>query len=191
MTHKTVWMSAGGIAAAVALAALLGGCPANYTNYLFEEISGNVTVQFVNDTDFRASFSYGAWNEFDRTPGPVTFDQLVIAPHTSSTLQTVTCRRNFAIGTQKFVDRVLATDADNVTDFIPEAFATVVHFSDAPSDSDAASLPTVGTAAGLERLLGIDYSCADRLIFTFVEDPDAAGGFRIDYEVIMDDDQAS
>ncbi len=84
---------------------------------------------------------------------------------------------------------MIATNADKTDTFDADAFDTVVHFSSAPSDSNAAALPTEGTALGREVLLGVDYSCADEIIFTFVQDPDAVGGFRIDFEVILDDTQ--
>jgi len=82
---------------------------------------------------------------------------------------------------------VIATKTDEATtSFDADSFDTVVHFSAAASDSDAAALPTAGTALGVEKLLGVDYSCADLLVFTFTEDPDAEGGFRVDFEVILD-----
>jgi hypothetical protein len=82
---------------------------------------------------------------------------------------------------------VIETEADlSADEFVPEAFDTVVHFSSAPAGSTGEGLPTQGTAEGIERLLGVDYSCEDQLVFTFVQDPDAPGGFRIDYQVIVD-----
>jgi hypothetical protein len=144
-------------------------------------------MQFINNTRYRAAFSFGTWDASDRTPGPVTLQQLRVPANTSSTAATVPCRRNAAVGTKNFVDRVVATKTDQTTTtFDPDSFDKVVHFSAAASDSDAAALPTAGTALGVEKLLGVDYSCADLLIFTFWEDPDAEGGFRVDYEVVLD-----
>ncbi len=164
-----------------------GGCPSWFGSYFTAERTGNISFQFINNTPFRASFSYGTWDALDRNPpGDATLLQLRLAPGTSSTVSTAPCRRDAAVGTQAFVDRVIATRADETDNFDPDAFQTVVNFSSAPADSAAAALPTEGTAQGRALLIGPDYSCADRLIFTFVQDPQAAGGFRIDYEVIKD-----
>ena len=48
----------------------------------------------------------------------------------------------------------------------------------------AAALATAGTAEGIEVRLGVDYACGDQLIFTFVEDAEANGGFRIEYSLL-------
>jgi hypothetical protein len=166
---------------------LVAGCSDTVWRNLTKERTGNISMQFINNTRYRAAFSFGTWDASDRTPGPVTLQQLRVPANTSSTAATVPCRRNAAVGTKNFVDRVVATKTDQTTTtFDPDSFDKVVHFSAAASDSDAAALPTAGTALGVEKLLGVDYSCADLLIFTFWEDPDAEGGFRVDYEVVLD-----
>lgn len=172
---------------AAAMLAGLSGCVGTVLRNLTKQRTGDITMVFINNTSYTAAFSYGTWDAWDRTPGTPNLQQLRLAPNTASEPATVPCARNAAIGTQDFVDRVIATKADEaLDDFDPDAFDTVVRFSSAPSDSGAAGLPTEGTALGIEKLLGVDYSCADQLVFTFVEDPDAPGGFRIDFEVILD-----
>ncbi len=175
------------VAAAGFFSSVLGGCIGTIGRNQLAERTGNVTVVFINNTPYQAAFSYGSYDAWDRTPGAVNFEQLTVPANTSSEAATLPCTRNVAIGTDDFVARVIATKADEAAPaFDPDAFDTTVHFSSAPAGSAAASLPTAGSALGVEKLLGVDYSCEDRLIFTFVEDPDAAGGFRIDYEVILD-----
>ena len=175
------------VAAAGILTAVLGGCIGTIGRNQLVERTGNVTVVFINNTPYQAAFSYGSYDAWDRSPGAVNFEQLTVPANTSSTAATLPCARNVAVGTDDFVARVIATKADETaTAFDPDAFDTTVHFSSAPAGSAAASLPTAGSAVGAQELLGVDYSCEDRLIFTFVEDPDAPGGFRIDYEVILD-----
>jgi hypothetical protein len=84
---------------------------------------------------------------------------------------------------------VIDTGADeDLNNFNPNIFSTQVYLSDASTESDAVELPTVGTAEGIEVRLGVDYSCDDLLIFTITDDPDAPGGFRIDFEVSQDAD---
>jgi len=162
-------------------------CSSPIVHYLTAERQGNVTFVFVNDTPFRAAFSFGTYDALDHTPGATELRQLRVAAKSSSAPVTVTCRRNAAIGTEEYVQRVIDTEADlAATNFIPDAFDTTVHFSSAPDGSPTADLPIDGFAVGVEKLLGIDFSCSDQLMFTFREDPDAEGGFRIDFSVISD-----
>jgi len=191
MNRKQVVVSVVLILVGGSLVAGLGGCIGEVGQNLTKERTGNITMVFINNTPYRAVFSFGTWDEWDRTPGAVTMQQLGVDAYTSTGPATLPCRRNAAIGTQDFVDRVVATDADDTVDFEPDFFDTVVRFSRAPSDTDPAGMPTEGTALGIEVLLGVDYSCEDQLVFTFVQDPQAEGGFRIDYEVILDDVQGS
>ena len=172
--------------AAAGAFSVLNGCTGQIVLNLTKERTGNVSVIFINNTPYAAGFSYGTWDAWDRSPGAVELHQLSVDPHSSGEVGEATCRRNFSVATQRFVDRVLATKSDQTDTFIPEIFDTVVHFTRGLTGSDVAGLPTAGTAAGVELLRGIDYSCADEIIFTFVEDHDAPGGFRIDHEVILD-----
>ena len=168
----------------------LGGCGTATLLNQTKERTGNVTMVFFNNTPYTASFSYGTWDEWDRSPGAVSLQQLRLAPNSSSSATSVTCRRNAAVATQAFYNRVIWTKTDqNTSNFDPEAFDVVIHFSAAPSGSDTQGLPTVGTAQGSEKLLGVDYSCADQLVFKFFQDPDAPGGFRVDFEDILDKPQ--
>lgn len=169
------------------LCLLLASCGPNFINYLTEERSGNIQFQFINNTSVRAAFSFGTYDKLNRDPpGEVTIQQLRLAANTASAAITVPCRREAAVATADFVQRVIVTNADATAGFDANAFSAVVHFSTSPADSDTAALPTAGTARGMERRLGVDFTCGDRLIFTFQEDPDAPGGFRIDFQVIPD-----
>jgi hypothetical protein len=186
MKRRTVAISGVlALAGAVAFSAL-NGCSGQIVLNLTKERTGNVTIVFINTASFTAGLSFGTWDAWDRSPGEVQLLQVSVDPHSTSNTQTATCARNLSVGTQRFVDRVVATRADETDTFIPEIFDTVVHFTEGLTDSDVTGLPTAGTAEGVELLLGIDYSCGDEIVFTFVEDPDAPGGYRIDHEVILD-----
>lgn len=150
------------------------------------DLDGNITVSFINETSARAAFSFGVYDPLDlEPPGPVLLNQTRVEAGTTTQQFTLQCRRALAIGTQRFVQRVLDTDTDKTTtNFDADAFDAVVHFSDAPADSALGSVATVGTAAGLEKLVGVDFGCGDLLIFIFREDPDAPGGFRMDFQLI-------
>jgi hypothetical protein len=186
MKLRNVLIGGGG---ALLLAGALGGvsgCFGTVFKNLTKERTGNINMQFINNTAYRASFSYGTWDAWDKTPGAVTLQQLRLEAGTASTPAAVPCRRNAAVATQALYTRVVQTQADQTTSFDADAFDTVVHFSAAPVDSTTAALPTQGTAAGIEKLLGVDYSCADTLVISFNEDPAEPGGFRIDCVVILD-----
>jgi len=173
------------LAAVASLLVLQPGCGPALLN-LTAERRGNVTVRVINTTPYTAAFTYGSWDAWDRSPpGPVQMQQLVLAANSSSAPATVTCARNFSIGTRDFIERAELVDApETFSNFNPDAFDSVVHFSNIPPGNPGAALPTVGTALGNSRLLGRHYECGDELIFTLVEDPDAEGGFRIDFSVI-------
>ncbi len=171
------------LAAGVLLVVTTAGCNLLYNQ--IEERNGTVEVLVINNTRYRASFTIGSYDAWDLDPpGRVDFEQRRIEAHTTEPVFQIDCKRNIAIGTQALVDRMLETDADDVTGFDLDAFGAQVNFSSAPIDSAAAALPTVGTAEGIEKLLGVDYACNDRLIFTFEEDSTAPGGFRIDFELL-------
>ena len=172
----------------VALALTSPGCTGTFWINQTAERTGTMDIQFINDTPYRAIFSFGSWNALALKPvGRVDFYQLHLDGWTT-TPASVSCLRNFAIGTEALRDRVIDREVYTLSTFDPDAFDTVVHFSDAPAGSDLAAAPTVGTAEGVEKLLGVDYECADVLIFTLVEDPDAEGGFRIDFALIEEEE---
>ena len=184
MSHagKSIGLAAAALAACTALS---GGCLADFVANLTEERSGNVTVIIINNTPYRAAFSFGSYDALDRFPaGPVTLEQQRVERYTQTAPIRITCARNTAVGTEEFIQRSIDVDADDTPGFDPDAFNAVVNFSSAPADSDGAALPTVGTAEGLEVRLGVDYACEDQLVFTFVEDATATGGFRIDFSLL-------
>lgn len=186
MTQRTMAIStlaAGALAGLWSLAGCNGTILANQT----KERTGNLTFLFVNNTTAAAGFTYATWDEWDHSPGIIDFKQLTVPAQTTSATDTLPCARNAAIGTQDMVTRVLETEADVTSeDFNPDLFDTVVRFTVGIAGNSADNLPTAGTAQGVELLLGVDYSCEDEIVFTFVEDPDAPGGFRVDFEVIVD-----
>lgn len=173
------------VGASIVLAGANVSCNGDFVANLTEEASGNITVSFNNNTRFRAVFAFGSWNSLDRTPpGPVSLQQLRIEARQTVAPATLPCRRNFAIGTDELLQRVIDTNGTAAAGFDPDVFVSVVNFSSADANSDAATLPTAGTAAEFRALLGVDYKCGDRLIFTFQEDAAAPGGFRIDFELL-------
>lgn len=175
------------LSAATGFAAVLSGCDGLALGNFFEERAGNVSVLIINNTPYRALLTLGAYDEMDRNPpGAAQTQQQRIEANTAISPLTVACRRNTAINTARLIRRLQDTSATANLD--ADLLDTVIRFSAAPSDSPAADLPTAGTAAPIEVLLGVDYTCGDQLIFTLSEDPNSAGGFRVDYSVIMDEE---
>lgn len=167
------------------LIALMTGCTGDLLANLTEERSGSISVLIINDTPYRAAFSFGSYDALNRNPpGAIDFVQSRVEAHTSPAPFTLDCRRDVAIGTDDFVQRAIDTNEHEADGFDADAFGAVVNFSSAPADDAAAALPTAGTAEGIEVRLGVDYACADQLIFTFVEDAEANGGFRIEYSLL-------
>lgn len=172
------------VTAAVPLACTSCG---DFIQNQIEPRQGDIQFIFVNNTPFRAVFSYGTYDELDRDPpGPVALNQIRIEGNQTTAPVTVTCRRNAAIGTDAFIERCRNVQADRtVNNFDPDAFTPEVNFSSAGATGTAAGLPTEGTARGRMVKLGVDYGCRDRLFFIFEQDADAPGGFRIDYQLIV------
>jgi len=169
---------------AVALvAALTTGCSGDLIANLIEERSGDITVIIINNTPYRAAFTFGSYDALDRDPpGEVDLQQQRLEGNASTAPITISCNRNTAIGTETLIQRAIDTDADEADDFDVDAFSDTVRFSSAAADSDAAAVPTEGEAAGIEVCLGPEYACGDQLIFTLVEDEAAPDGFRFRIE---------
>jgi hypothetical protein len=168
----------------------LNGCTSSLLLNQTASLDGEVTIVVINDTPFRAAFTVGVFNDLEREPiGQVQFEQPRLEAGESLMPGAFPCTRDVAIGTDKLIRRILDTNGDQTQqNFDPDVFTAVVHFSDAPADSDLAALPTVGTAVGMVRRIGVDHSCGDQLIFTLRQDPDAPGGFRIDFQVLHAED---
>jgi hypothetical protein len=180
------------VGAVVGLLVLASGPGCNVTLFKNQtaERSGNITVQFVNETPYRAIFSYGVWDSLDLDPpGPITLRQLRLEGNTTSATVNLTCARNFAIGTEAMLERAEVTEATDTDNFDVQAFVEGVKFSDQPAGSELEAAATAGRATGIERLLADHFTCDDLLLVTFVADPSASGGFRIDFSVVQDENE--
>lgn len=154
-------------------------------HYLTQERAGNVSVQFINNTPFRAIFSFGTYDSLDRNPpGPVSLNQQRLEANSVSTPVAAPCRRDAALGTAEYIQRVVDTKGDTGNNFDADAFNPVINFSSAPQGSTSEALPTEGTADGLTLRLGVDFKCGDTIIFTFEVDPNSPGGFRVDHSIL-------
>jgi hypothetical protein len=154
-----------------------------------------IEVGFINNTPYRAIFTYGAYNQLDQESLPTNFGQLRLEGNTSSTQAAQPCRKTFSVGGDELV-RLLNENSDdpNISITDPRALVRGVYFSSAPLGDPLEAEPTEGTAEGRVVLNGVDFSCrrtsinestgSGLLLFTFVQDAAAPGGFRIDYSFI-------
>jgi hypothetical protein len=154
-----------------------------------------IIVGFINDTPYRAIFTFGAYDQMDKTSLPTGFQQLRLEGNTASQQFTQPCRKTFSVGGDELIRLITVNEQSpsiNVTD--PDALVNGVNFSSAPPNDPQAAAPTEGTAQGLVVLDGDDFACnrtdirqatgTGLLLFTFVQDASAPGGFRIDYSFV-------
>ena len=168
----------------VAGMALLCGCSGSLVANLTEESQTNISILVINNTPFRAVFTIGAFDDLDRNPpAQAAFQQLRVEAGNTAGPLNFNCFRDVAIGTDKLLQRIVDTGANQAANFDTDAFVSGVSFSSAPAGSDGAALPDAGSAPGRVVRLGVDYSCDDQLIFTFEQNDD--GTFRIDFNVIV------
>ncbi len=160
-----------------------------------EPIPRAIQVGFVNNTPYRAIFTYGAYDQLDAETIPTNFGQRRLEGLASTAQISQPCRKTFSVGGDELI-RLLNEHQNNaninITD--PRALVRGVYFSSAPANDPLAAEPTEGTAQGLVLLNGVDFSCrraniqattgGGLLIFTFEQDAASPGGFRIDYTFI-------
>lgn len=157
-----------------------------------------IQIGFVNNTNARAIFTYGAYDNLDKETVPTNFGQLRLEANSSSAQIAQPCKRVFSVGGAELVRLINDNESNpniNITD--PRALVRGVNFSTAPLGDPLEAEPTEGTALGRDVLLGVDFTCgrtspeaitgSGLLIFTFEEDAGAPGGFRIDYQFVSPD----
>ena len=150
-----------------------------------------VQVAFINNTPFRAIFSFGGYNSLDQETRPTTSRQLRLEGNATSADFNQPCLQVFSVGGDELIRLIREFEADpnvNVTD--QRALVNGVNFSGAPLGDPLEAEPTEGTALGSVVLSGVDFNCertdileitgASLLLFTFEQDAAAPGGFRID-----------
>lgn len=152
-------------------------------------------VGFINNTPFRAIFTFGAYNPLDEETIPSSFGQLRLEGNSSSPQAAQPCRKTFAVGGEELV-RLIELNRENPGINITDERALVrgVNFSSAPLGDPLEAEPTEGTAQQLVVTAGNDFTCertdirqtigTGLLLFTFEQDAAAPGGFRIDFTFI-------
>ncbi len=178
-----------------ALSALVS--PRSSFNNNAQLVSRVVQVAFINNTPFRAIFSFGAYNQLDQDTIPSSSRQLRVEGNTTSADFNQPCLQTFSVGGAELIRLIRKFEPDpsvNVTD--PRAVVDGVNFSGAPLGDPLEAEPTEGTALGSVVLSGVDFNCertdildptgAALLLFTFEQDAAAPGGFRIDFSFLAE-----
>jgi len=155
---------------------------------------GSVQVGFINNTPFRAIFTFGTYDPQDQNSVP-EFDQfqvdadatLRLEGNSSSAIFTFTCGRVVGVGDSGLIARIQSTDAvrSNGEDINSTALEAGIAFSDRPLDDPDADQPTAGRSDSTTTLHGTEYQADSLLIYTFEVDANEPDGFRINLDVIL------
>ncbi len=154
-----------------------------------------IQVGFVNNTPFRAIFSFGSYDPLDKETVPTNSGQIRLEGNTSSAQIAQPCRKAFSVGDPELI-RLIDENKRNPALTITDERAVIdgINFSGAPAGDPLAAEPTEGTALGRVVQNGLDFTCervdildvtgTGLLLFTFEEDATAPGGFRIDFQFV-------
>lgn len=151
---------------------------------------GNLRVAFINETPFRAIFTYGTYDP--ENPGfTPQFRQFSVSPTAASRLEgnsesapiTLQCARAVSIGSAEFIERL--RDAGLVDNASEEALQPGISFSDRPLDDPQAGQPVAGHLDGIETVQGLEFPCEALLVYTLRTDATQPSGFRLDLQVVL------
>jgi hypothetical protein len=172
----------------------LPAATSDFSPGLGQPIPRAVQVGFVNNTPFRAIFTFGSYDQLDRDTIPTGFSPVRLQGNASVQTSQL-CRGTFSVGGDELIRLLRRHEADpSITITDPRALVNGVNFSGAPLGDPLEAEPTEGSADGLVLLAGVDFTCertnihdqtgTGLLLFTFEQDAAAPGGFRIDYTFI-------
>jgi hypothetical protein len=190
----TVRVVRGGLAWIVLLIAVVAaGC--NVEGLLHQSASfggatagqrGNSEVVFINNTPYRAIFTFGAYDDWDQNTQPQLLafgpnDRLLEGGQASDILA-VQCARVYSIGgstMRRAAENNLDDDAVSTEALVPGVF-----FSSAALGDEEEALPNEGVAAPLDLWIGTEFPCNSLIVYRFEVNDVGEDEFRIDYEVI-------
>lgn len=151
---------------------------------------GSLDVTFVNNTPYRAIFTFGTYDPQDEGSNP-QYGQFAVDALQAETpfnrgltgntttlrgIFTPLCGRVFALGTADMINRIKQDKLkpQNQAPTVEDAFRTGIYFSAvgiSDPDANAKNSPPVAYADPAQVLQGADYFCDSLLIFTFELDP--------------------
>jgi len=149
---------------------------------------GNVEVLFINNTPFRAVFTFGTYDNLDQDSMPQLqqfssdTQTMNLEGDSQSAILQIPCARVFSIGGQGLITRVRNQLDDG--QFQEEALVPGVNFSSAAVGDDDADAATEGTAAPHTAFIGSDFECNALVIYRFEFSDVGPREFEIDMSVI-------
>lgn len=149
---------------------------------------GSVQVLFINNTPYRAIFTFGAYDDLDRNTEPVLLqfssadDTLNLEGNTQSDTIDVECHRVFSIGGDGLIARVHDNLDEGTYDETP--LVSGVHFSSAEVGDDLADRPIEGQAAPYDAFIGADFECGSLVIYRFEVNDFGTEAFKVEMSVI-------
>ncbi|MGB0715206.1 MAG: hypothetical protein ACPGXK_04965 [Phycisphaerae bacterium] len=149
---------------------------------------GTLKTVFINNTNERAVFTFGTYNQTDRESVPVVnqfgievFETNLDGGETSNLLF-LPCGRVFAVGSERllaFLENNAETD-----DLFPSALEPGVQLFAVDGVDDEEITTLSGTADGQEYFIGTEFNCESLLVVRIeINDPGPAP-FRLDFEVV-------
>jgi len=152
---------------------------------------GTVRVLFLNNTPNRAFFTYGTYNNTDRTAVPTVLQAGTTAARTTLEADNflpatdLPCDRVFSVGDVellRLIDENLDTTTRDALD--QNALVEGAGFTSAPLGDENAVLATEGFSPPVRALLGVDFSCGSVLVIRYEIDDVGPGPFRAVFSVI-------
>ncbi len=153
---------------------------------------GTVRILFINNTPYRAAFTYGTYDQLDQTSEP-SFGQFAsqstgrtLEPNSESSLAStefgsfLSCGRAFGVGTPTLIGLINTNiESDGIE---TSALVDGVEFFEVVEGSE--QITSRGKAAALETLIGLEFACEALLIVRLEINDAGPEPFRIDFEIV-------
>jgi hypothetical protein len=166
---------------------------------------GTVRITFINNTPYRAIFTFGVLDPQDQFTVP-NYEQFYVDPtedendlnrglagNQSSIIFPFPCGRRISLGGELLISRIRGSGADRFGTGTPAeevALRTGIAFSDVPLDDPDANAPTAGLIDEVTTPQGVEFLCDSPLVvYTFELDEESPQGIRVDLDVILAEDQ--
>jgi len=172
-----------------------GGCTdlfQNQTGSLGGDTAGDrgtVQVLFINNTPYRAVFTFGNYDQLDQDSGP-DFDQFGLResdPNLDGDMESgfveLACGRVFSVGGPQLI-ALIEDQLDDDSEIVEEALIEGVEFFALPDEGSDDDPVSQGFAQPLEALISVDFPCGALLIVYFEIADAGPDPFRIDFELV-------
>ncbi len=166
------------------------------------QLRGDIGVGFINRTPYRAIGTFGGYDPLDSdtivTMGQLGVTQNIdLGPNSVGWVWALACTRMVSVGGKDIIEKIYENEIQMQTmgfrlygsaksdklEIVPslDLLKENIGFTGAPFGDAQGNIPTQGYTKPMGRYLGRDYTLGSVLVFSFVQDDAAEGGFRIDY----------